>query len=281
MFSNQNYYFNINLENKIFPKVKIEFTMKSDCSNPFNEVNIYEYSSYEDSKNYEYSKNYSESVLYNSNDGKLIAKLGIVAKQVYNFETRYVGFAIRPSCDISSMDTIINVYGDSKTFHSGETQNITNLNSYGRYYFSMKATKFTRIKVSLITSYIENDPLLHLDINEYSSYIKSLNGEYFKSEKLKTEKIGNDLYLKTLEYTVSKNFTNLIAFIPQLTADINYLLVRFDFDGDYYNLTNGNSQTLNKVIAGDEYHFFIKAERYQTANITITMDKMSIGLFHI
>ena len=125
LFSNQNYYFNINLENKIFPKVKIEFTMKSDCSNPFNEVNIYEYSSYEGSKNYEYSKNYSESVLYNSNDGKLIAKLGIVAKQVYNFETRYVGFAIKPSCGINSMDTIINVYGDSKTFLSGETQNIT------------------------------------------------------------------------------------------------------------------------------------------------------------
>ena len=55
----------------------------------------------------------------------------------------------------------------------------------------MKATKFTKIKVSLITSYIENDPLLHLDINEYSSDIKSLNGEYFKSEKLKTEKIKN------------------------------------------------------------------------------------------
>ena len=41
--SNDNYYFNIQLENRKFPKVKIEFIMNSTCSKPFNEVNFYEY----------------------------------------------------------------------------------------------------------------------------------------------------------------------------------------------------------------------------------------------
>ena len=102
----------------------------------------------------------------------------------------------------------------------------------------MEATKFTRIKVNLITSYIRKDPLLQLDINEYSTDIKSVNGIYLKKEELKTEKIGNNLYLKTLDYTVAKEYTNLVAFIPQLTFYINYLLVRFDLDGGYGNLTN-------------------------------------------
>ena len=52
-------------------------------------------------------------------------------------------------------------------------------------------------------------------------------------------------------------------------------MIRFDFNGGYYNLTNDISQSLNKVIAGYEYYFFIQAERYSTANITLIMDKKS------
>ena len=274
--SNDNYYFNIQLENRKFPKVKIEFIMNSTCSKPFNEVNFYEYPSYTHSKNYRYSKSDTTGVIYNSYGKKISAKLDIVAEQVFNFETQYVAFAINPSCEINSMDTTINVYGDSKTFLNGETQNITNLNAMGKYYFSMKATKYTRIKVSLIVYYTSNDPLPKLDVIEYStSNINSVNGDYRTVEDLKTEKISTNLYLKTLEYTVKKTFTNLIAFSPNLITGIDYLLARFDFDGGYYNLTNGNSQSLNRVIAGYEYYFFIQVERYSTANITLTMVKMN------
>jgi hypothetical protein len=130
--------------------VKIEFIMNSTYNKPFNRINVYEYLSYNDMQDCKYIKHDNESVNYYSSGQKISEKLGIVAKQIFYFETRYVAFAINPNCSINSIDTTINLLGDSKTFLNGETQNITNLKCFGKYYFSMKATKYTRIKVSMI-----------------------------------------------------------------------------------------------------------------------------------
>jgi hypothetical protein len=95
--SGENYYFYIYLGNKKFPKVGIKFIMKTTCSEPFNRINVYEYSSLRDSQDYKYSKHDNESVNYHSIGQKISAKLGIVAKQIFNFETSYVAFAINPN----------------------------------------------------------------------------------------------------------------------------------------------------------------------------------------
>ena len=154
---------------------------------------------------------------------------------------------------------------------NGGSEKFVNIKRDYDYYYNIK-TKHKLVNISLILNYMEINPINYFFIYEYkdnkniSLYIKKENIK-FVSKKIKNQLIASFIY------EISSNLTNYVIFNFKPDFDIDYIYIKMYSFNCSFDLSYIESQTINNILEGYPYYFYIKLKQSQKINMNLTISK--------
>ena len=148
--------------------------------------------------------------------------------------------------------------------------NINNLKSNNKYLFYVDVFEGQKVNFNLAMNYMASLPLSNVYIYEYQyrniPYSKTIN----MSISLTTK---DNQFLSIFSYIVSSDLIKYISLLIIPSYNINYMNIKFELPLAIFDLNNSIPQTINNLISGTIYLFFIEATLYAKTTISFNINK--------
>ena len=204
---NMPYYFFIN--SKQYQQVNINLSINYLEQNPFEFLEIYEYSDNLHYNNYNKYTNKSIKFLKNYNNNKFLTNDFIY--MIDSLSTNFILIKIKPIVELEYLNIKINVGGGYYDIDKGLVKNFINLYANYSYYIFALSSYEEKLRIKLIINTNEiKKPINTLNILEYqnknspSIYLQNSNKEY-------QFEINNNELIITFSYLTKEKDTNFIA----------------------------------------------------------------------
>ena len=183
--------------------------------------------------------------------------------------TYYVSLQLEPLFSLSYIVTNVDIIDGVYDLNNGIVETIYNLKGKETYLFYAEIFEGQKGKFNLSLNYMNYTPFSNIYIDEYDS--RDLIST--KSTNISIPILLKDNQLiSTFNYSASSNEIKYISIRIIPSYDINYMKIKFEFPINIFNLSNSIPYTIDYLISGSIYLFFVKATQYAKANISINFN---------
>lgn len=189
---------------------------------------------------------------------------------VSSFYTKYVALEIEPDTDIDIVARV-DVVGGAYDISQGISKTVNNLTAGYNYYFFLPSSLYENHKFNLTMNNMNIRPFQYLYVYGYANK----NEQRISSEKQQittSSTINKELFASFTHTTVYID-TNYIALMIKPDNNISYITINFEGEKCAYDLSDGISLNLTKIVSGYNYFFFIPNTLYQNDSISLVMNK--------
>ena len=251
-------------------KLKINLKFNYSNKNPINYIDIFEYGS--NNIFYTFYKHENKPVIIERNGSDLLTYLPYITE--YS-STNYILLKIHPEENIDYLEIYTTIDDIVHHLINSIPKNLTNIKSDNQYFFFIEATIYNKLFIQLNSKNDTKKLFNYISINEHEkennlTYIKSTNQTIGKI------KIGNE-FIINLSYTPENPLTKYISLVLNTNYNINYLSVKIDVWGGYYEFKG--VKNISKIISGSVYYIQIKISIFQKVTMKLIMADMNINPF--
>lgn len=250
-------------------KVNISLSTISTNSNPFENIYVYEYE-YRDNS---FFCKYNEQILFISNktsNSQLNSffTYDVTSDKIYKYyQTNYISFKIVPN-DISYLTIKIDNPIEYYDLESGIQKTFYNLNANTTYFFYCKGVQNQYAKI-----YVESDSLIDKPFKNIIIY-ELLDKTYYYTFKRGDVPISfisdNNKSSMSASYEILSYNAKIISFRINPLYNINSINIKINIQGLSYSLSPGISKTIDNIISGGQYTFYLRTNLYDIVNINLT-----------
>ena len=189
-----------------------------------------------------------------------------ISYKVSNSSTNYISFCFKPLLNFAYLLTKVDIIDEQYNLYNGINKKISNLKEKETYFFYADVFGSPKIKFNLDMNYMNYTPFSNIYIYEYDN--KDLIST--KRTNILTPIISKDNQLiSEFTYTVSSNEIEYISLRIASSYNIDYMNIKFEFTINSFDLSNSVPNTIDNLISGSIYLFFIKVTQYAKVNISI------------
>jgi hypothetical protein len=264
LVANQTYCFYINVTQYQAINVSLISSYMGIKSSPISYTNISEYSDTSSSHINRKNKEITSSI----KDNAFISSFSYIIAQYY---TKYITLEMIPVYNLENITIKIDIGGGGYDLVEGVPKNITNLKAGFPYFFFIPVTKFQTFSVSLNMSLTANEPFgapyfYEFENRSTTTYINRLHYSVPLS-------IKNNEYISNFDYSHHRHNhrVNYFCFVISPNYNLAYLVAKVEKNGGLYQLYSGSSKSFAHLKAGYENYYYIPANQYQMARISLNM----------
>ena len=223
----------------------------------------------------EYTDRYSTSYnkrKYINYESKRInnEKVSIISYKVLSSSTNYVFFQFEPFIDIYYIFARFDIIDEMYDLYNGISKTISYLEANKTFYFYEEIFQGQKADFNITMNYMSLLPFSNIDIYEY----EGKDMPFSKNIRMPISFTSKDNKLSsTFSYIVSSNSIKYISLKIRTSYDINYMNIKFEIPIVIVDLDNSISKTVNDLIFGKKYLFFIYATLYSKVKISFNTNK--------
>ena len=189
--------------------------------------------------------------------------------------TSYISLQFEPIYDIYYIVAEFDVLDAVYDLNNNISLNINNLKSNNKYLFYVDVFEGQKVNFNLAMNYMTSLTLSNVYIYEYQyrniPYSKTINMSI--SLTTKDNQFFFYLFLSIFSYIVSSDLIKYISLLIIPSYNINYMNIKFELPLAIFDLNNSIPQTINNLISGTIYLFFIEATLYAKTSISFNINK--------
>jgi len=270
LLSDFSYYF----YRKASKDLKINFNLTMDYldSEPIKNLFIYEVKDWGISKDIE---NTSQSIAPIKKGNQLLISFSYIVSHI-NYD--FVGIIVKPAQNLYNVEIKIDLLAEFYNLENRKPITVQNLIPEKYYFFFINVEMDTKAEFIINMDKINDEPFNNTGIIRYKRSDISFN-KYSRLEPYEYNKTikENKLEISFL-YSVSKYETQKIALILQPLSKIDYINIKVNDEGGFYELTDGSRNSSN-LKANVSYYFYTSDLLDNTLNISLTMKSSSSAPF--
>ena len=241
--------------------VKISLSTISTNSKPFESIYAYEY----EFRNYTFfCKNTTQisSIISKISNSQLNSDFSYTVSldQIKpNYQTNYLVLKIVPN-DISYLTIKVDNPVEYYDLYSGNQKTFNNLNANTTYFFYGNGAKNKYVKIYLEADSLNKKPFNNIIIYEIANKTYYYN---FKREDVPISFTSeNNKASIFASYEIQSPDVSMFKFRINPLYDINNINIKISVQGFSYNLSKEKTKTINNVIPGEQYTFYLNIGLY-------------------
>ena len=274
LLSDTSYYFYRNASTGL--KINFNLTMDYLDSDPIKNIFIYEWFYMGNLiNNRRLVKNTSQPITAIKQGNQLLLSFSY---NISNSRIKYVGILVKPSHKLYNVEVKMDLIAEFYNLENRKSITVQNLIPDKNYFFFVNAQIHSEIEFTINMDKINNNPFNNTGILKYKNSDDSFN------QLIRMESYKYNTTIKENKLEISLHYTHLnviyqkIALQIQPLYNINYINIKVDIEGGFYELIDGYRNIRNLKVS-TSYYFYTDALIAHILNISFTMNSSSSAPF--
>ena len=197
---------------------------------------------------------------------------------ISNSRIKYVGILVKPSHKLYNVEVKMDLIAEFYNLENRKSITVQNLIPDKNYFFFVNAQIHSEIEFTINMDKINNNPFNNTGILKYKNSDDSFN------QLIRMESYKYNTTIKENKLEISLHYTHLnviyqkIALQIQPLYNINYINIKVDIEGGFYELIDGYRNIRNLKVS-TSYYFYTDALIAHILNISFTMNSSSSAPF--
>ena len=262
------YYFSIKISP--FKKMNMHIIMNNNRINinAFDYLNIYETKNKNDST---YLKYFNQTLFNDRKKGQIIKYFSYA---VDYFDTNYILIKIIPKINLDYMQLNYIITDGIYDLENEILKNTTKLKPDIPYYYIIKSKQYQQVNINFTTNYnnLDNKPFDLAEIFELENNhnTKSYNKYTYKSLEFLKDLNNNNLLISNFSYIIDSLNTNYIIIKIKPKYELDYLDIKFDVGGGFYELEKGSIKNITQLSSKYSYYLFTLSSQGDKLNFKLS-----------
>ena len=146
------------------------------------------------------------------------------------------------------------------------------------YFFHMNSKPYQQFNLNLIMNNLDKIPFESLEVYELTD---RYNFDYNKYNNhtiqiINNDNNKNDISSFSINYMINSFFTNFIIIKIISKFNIEYLNIKMDIGGGYYDIEKGLLKNIANIYSKYSYYFFVLSSKDEKLNFTISINSNQI-----
>ena len=264
------YYFPIKIS--MFQKIEMKIILEDNVliNNSFTFANIYEKHWKDDIG---YNKYHKQTFVTEKNSGYLEQYF---TYSIENFTTNYILIELIPEYNIKNILIKYKIENCHYNLYNGKSNNINKIKEHTPYYFYISSKKFQQVNINLTVDYKQNIPFEYVEIYELINKNIINSAKKYLNKTINFININNNNLESTFNYITQSVFTNhiIIKIVPKYF--LNFLNIKMDVGGDFYELEKNSTKNITNLFSDYSYYCFVLCSKGEKFNFKLTLNSSEI-----
>ena len=258
------YYFPIKI--KMFQKIEMKIILENiDSIKPFSFANIYEKQKKDGA---DYNKYHKQSLI------KILKSSYLEHYFTYtieNFTTNYILMELIPESNIKNLTIKTEIINCDYTLYNGVSKNINKIMENTPYYYYIHSKQFQQVNINLTVDYKQNAPFNYVEIYELIDK-NAINSAKKYINKTINFKENNNILTTRFDYMIQTVYTNYIIVKILPKTDLDFLNIKMDVGGGYYNLEKDSTKNITNLFPEYSYYCFVLCSKGEKLNFKLIIN---------
>ena len=240
--------------------------------NPFTFANIYEKQRKNDIS---YIKYFNQTITYEKIEDKQVLYFNYYTN---NINTGYILVELIPNINLEKILIKYEITSCDYSLNNGESLIINTMIGNIPYYFHMNSKPYQQFNLNLIMNHFDKIPFESLEVYELTERYNFDHNKYTNNtiQLINNNNNKNDISSFSFNYMINSFFTNFIIIKITPKFNVEYLYIKMDIGGGYYDLEKGLLKNITNIYSKYSYYFFVLSSKDEKLNFNISINSNQI-----